>query len=51
MRGAAVLPGGQRQCAGGYSSHRGMSGYGGNTQIIYRVVASEGHTAEWNAGS
>jgi hypothetical protein len=27
IRRAAVLPGGQRQCAGGYSSHRGMSGY------------------------
>jgi hypothetical protein len=28
---AAVLPGGQRQYAGGYSSsYRGMSGYGGN---------------------
>jgi hypothetical protein len=25
-----VLPGGQRQYAGGYSSHQGMSGYGGN---------------------
>ena len=30
---AAVLPGGQRQYAGGYSSYRGMSGYGGNTQM------------------
>jgi hypothetical protein len=40
-----VLPGGQRQCAGGHSSHRGMSGYGygGNTQI-YALVAVEGHT-------
>ena len=49
-RRAAVLPGGQRQCAGGYSSHRGMPGYGGNTQI-YMLVAVEGHTADWNAGS
>jgi hypothetical protein len=28
-----VLPGGQNQCAGGYSSHRGMSRYGDNTQM------------------
>jgi hypothetical protein len=41
-----------RQYAGGYSSHRGMSGYGGNTQIYYTVlVAVEGHTADWNIGS
>jgi hypothetical protein len=45
IRRAAVLPGGQRQYAGGYSSHRGMSGYGGNTQI-YTVAAVEGHTAD-----
>ena len=41
-----MLPGGQMQCAGGYSSHRGMSEYGGNAQI-YTVVAVEGHTADW----
>jgi hypothetical protein len=45
-----VLPVGQRQYAGGYSSHRGMSGYGGNTQI-HALVAVAGHTAGWNAGS
>jgi hypothetical protein len=39
LRRAAVLPGGQKQYAGGYSSHRGMSGYGGNTQI-YTVLAA-----------
>jgi hypothetical protein len=38
-----VLPGGQRQHAGGHSSHRGMSGYGSNTQI-HTLVAAEGHT-------
>ena len=42
-----MLPGGQRQYAGGYSSHRGMSGYGGNTQI-YIPMAVEGHTANWD---
>jgi hypothetical protein len=42
---ASSLPGGQRQHAGGRSSHRGMSGYGGNTQIHYTVVAIEGHIA------
>jgi hypothetical protein len=51
MERAAVLPGGQRQCAGGYSSHRVMSGYGGNTQIHIMLVAIAGHTADWNAGS
>ena len=44
MEMAAVLPGGQRQYAGGYSSYRGMSGYGGNTQINI-LVAIAGHTA------
>jgi hypothetical protein len=44
-----VLPGGQRQYVGGYSSHRGISRYGGNTQVyiyiyIYMLVAVEGHT-------
>jgi hypothetical protein len=41
---AAVLPGGQKQCAGGYSSYRG------NTQI-HILVAIAGHAADWNAGS
>jgi hypothetical protein len=40
IRRAAVLPGGQRQYAGGYSysSHRGMSGYGGNMQICVYIL-------------
>ena len=40
IRRAAVLPGGQRQYAGGYSysSHRGMSGYGGNMQIYVYIL-------------
>jgi hypothetical protein len=40
-----VLPGGHRQHAGGYSSHRGISGYGGNTQmyIILILAAVAGH--------
>jgi hypothetical protein len=42
---AAVLPGGQRQYASGYSSYRGMSGYGGNTQIHNILVAIAGHAA------
>jgi uncharacterized protein YqgC (DUF456 family) len=45
-----VLPGGQRLYAGGHSSHRGMFGYGGNTQI-YTLVAIAGHTADRKAGS
>jgi hypothetical protein len=48
---AAVLPGGQRQYAGGYSSYRGMSGYGGSTQMHNILVAIAGHAADWNAGS
>jgi hypothetical protein len=50
MEKAAVLPGGQKQHAGGYSSYRGTSGCGGNTQI-YTLVAIAGHTSDWNAGS
>ena len=44
IRRAAVLPGGHRQHAGGYSSYRGMSGCGCNTQI-HVLVAIAGHAA------
>ena len=39
------------QCAGGYSSHRGMFGCGGNTQINNILVVIACHTVDWNAGS
>ena len=39
-----MLPEGQKQYAGGSSSYRGMSGYGGNTQI-HMLVAIAGHMA------
>ena len=54
-----VLPGGKRQYAGGYSSHRGMSGYGGITQILMPYTSgnswpyrySYSGLERWNAGS
>jgi hypothetical protein len=36
-----VLPGGQRQYAGSYSSHRGMPGHGGNTHMHVLVAAEQ----------
>jgi hypothetical protein len=42
IRRPAVLPGGQRQYAGDYSSHRGMSRYGGNTQVYTDSSGSRG---------
>jgi hypothetical protein len=50
MKRAAALPGGQRQHAGGCGGCRCTSGHGDNTQM-HVLVATAGHTADWNAGS